>query len=322
MPRILVYFDGTETRDYETQLKAGCPGAEIVAVRTLEACAAEIGRADILFAFGAQLRGHDLFTQAPGLRWVQAMGTGMDGILDQPGLRPETVVTATRGIHGPTLSEMGIMLMLALARDLPRSLRLQQEARWERWPARLLRDKTVGILGVGQISEVLAPMCKAFGMQVVGFTRTARPAAGFDRMASRDALLTEVGALDFLVLLIPATEETNNIVSAEVIAAMKPTAYLVNLARGSVVDEAALITALNERRIGGAGLDTFQQEPLPPDHPVWKCPNTIVTSHLAGYNDTYTDEASAQFIHNYKCFMTGRVQEMTHLERSGVLAGV
>ena len=136
-------------------------------------------------------------------------------------------------------------------------------------------------------------------------------------MEEANALLATAPDLDYLVLLIPSTPETRGIVSREVLRAMKPTAFLVNVARGAVVEEPALIEALQQGWIGGAGLDTFVHEPLPPDSPFWDCPNTIVTPHLAGMYQEYPYAAAAQFNHNYALFKAGRYAEMTHIEPRG-----
>jgi phosphoglycerate dehydrogenase-like enzyme len=312
--RVLIFSSALDmAEEYHHSIATRHPELDIVVATTMEDAAERLKTADILVCFGAHVR-WDFFGGAQNLKWVHALGTGLDGITDQPGLAPHVLVTATRGIHGPTLSEMGLMLMLALSRDLPRHVRAQDKAVWDRMPARLLRGKTVGILGVGQISEMFGPLCKAFGMNVVGFSRTARPLPGFDRIEPRDDLEQIVPELDYLVLLIPSTPETHGIVSRRVLAAMKPTAFLINLARGAVVDEAALIETLRERRIGGAGLDAFLEEPLPPTSPLWHLPNTIVTPHCAGYNDEYAAEATAQFSHNLAQFIAGTPDNMTHLE--------
>jgi len=314
--RVLLHFHSEWRFLYKKLIQEAHPDLEVDVAGTFDEMAAKIAEADILFAFGAQVK-RDIFGHAPKLKWVQAMGTGLDGIIDQPDLRPEVIVTATRGIHGTPLSETAVLYMLALSRQLPRSVHAQDRHEVERWPSRTLSGKTVGILGVGAISETLAPICKAFGMTVVGFSRTSRSLPGFDRMVPRDALLAAVPELDYLVLLIPSTPETRGIVSREVLRAMKPTAFLVNVARGAVVDEPALIEALQQGWIGGAGLDTFVHEPLPPDSPFWDCPNTIVTPHLAGMYEEYPYAAAAQFNHNYALFKAGRYDEMTHIEPRG-----
>jgi D-2-hydroxyacid dehydrogenase (NADP+) len=193
--------------------------------------------------------------------------------------------------------------MLALARGLRRAIRVQDERQWHRFPAQLLYDKTVGIFGVGQIAEALAPKCKAFGMRVIGVTSAPRELAGFDRMYRREELAQVVGNLDFLVLLTPLTPVTRNSLDAGIFAVMKPTSYLINLARGGIVDEPALIEAIAKGRIAGAALDVFNQEPLPADHPFWSMPNVIITAHQAGFCDVYIDHALPTVETNLQCFL-------------------
>jgi len=300
---------------YRNAILARLPDAAVTTVGSLDELEREIADADILMSFGAQLRRRDVFARAKRLKWVNALGTGLDGIVDAPSLRSDVIVTSTRGIHGVPTSEMAFMLMLALARDFPRVVHAQDKAVYQRWTPQLLHGKTVGILGVGLIAEELAPRCKAFGMTVVGISRTPRPLAGFDRFHGRADLVAAVRELDFFILLIPLDAETRGIVDARVIAAMKPTGYLINLARGPVLDEDALLTALREQRIAGAALDTFRHEPLPPDSPWWRASNTIVTPHLAGTYDRYAEDAFRQFAGNLTHFLAGRLELMANRER-------
>jgi phosphoglycerate dehydrogenase-like enzyme len=257
----------------------------------------------------------DVFRDAPKLRWIQALGTGVDGITDQPSLFRDVVVTNIRGIHGAPVSEAALMSMLALSRDLPRGLRCQSERSWTRFPAKLLDSKTVGIFGVGLIAEALAPKCKAFNMTVVGFSSTRREVAGIDRMYLRDELIERAGELDYLVLLVPYADDTRLLIDARVFAAMKPTSYLVNLARGGVVDEDALIKALETGRLAGAALDVFQHEPLPPDHPLWTTKNVIITPHQGGFCDVYPQLALPTIEHNMACFLRGEFGGMVNVVR-------
>jgi phosphoglycerate dehydrogenase-like enzyme len=205
------------------------------------------------------------------------------------------------------------MSLLALSRQLPRSVRNQSAHKWERFPARLLRDKTVGIFGIGIIAEELAPKCKAFGMTVVGITSVRRAVPGFDTVYAREELVEAVRGLDYLVLLTPYTAATRHSVDAKVLAAMKRSAYLVNLARGGVVDEAALIDALREKRIAGAALDVFAEEPLPADHPFWDMEEVIVTTHQGGFCDVYVDFALPVIEENLRKFLAGDTAGMTNL---------
>ena len=270
-----------------------------------------IDKAEALVTFAPMLSA-EVLAAATRLRWVQALGTGVDNLIDQPTLRKNVIVTNTRGIQGAPVSEAALAGMLEL-RGLRRAIRAQDERQWRRFPAKLLHDKTVGIFGVGQIAEVLAPKCKAFGMRVVGVTSAPRKLAGFDRMHRRDELAQVVGDFDFLVLLTPLTPTTRNSIDAGIFAAMKPTSSLINLARGGIVDEPALVDALANGRIAGAALDVFNQEPLASDHPFWSMPNVIITAHQGGFCDVYIDYALPTVETNMECFLRGDFNGMINV---------
>ena len=271
-----------------------------------------IATTDALVTFAPMLSAHVL-ASATRLKWVQALGTGVDNLIDQPTLREDVIVTNMRGIHGAPVAEAALAGMLALARGLPRALRAQNERQWQRFPAQLLHDKTVGVFGVGQIAEALAPKCKVLGMRVVGVTSAPRQVPGFDLMHRREKLAEVVGDFDFLVLLTPLSAATRNSVDAGIFAAMKPTSYLINLARGGVVNEPALIAALASNRIAGAALDVFNQEPLPADHPFWSMPNVIITAHQGGFCDVYIDYALPTVETNMERFLRGDFNGMINV---------
>jgi D-2-hydroxyacid dehydrogenase (NADP+) len=304
MPRLLILLTlPKDVRDYyAARLAERFPELAIDVVDHFSKAPPFMRAADILVTFGPMLK-DDVFRDAPRLRWIQALGTGVDGITDQPSLSPDVVVTNIRGIHGAPVSEAALMSMLALSRDLPRGLRCQSERSWTRFPARLLDGKAVGIFGVGLIAEALAPKCKAFNMTVLGFSSTRRDVAGIDRMYLRGELIEHAGELDYLVLLVPYAEDTRLLIDARVFAAMKPASYLVNLARGGVVDEDALIKALETGKLAGAALDVFQHEPLPVDHPLWTTRNVIITTHQGGFCDVYPQLALPTIEHNMACFL-------------------
>lgn len=289
------------------------PGLEIQTVGSAEEAVEAIEDADFLLTFGAMMR-DEVFSRARRLKWVHALGTGVDGITDQPSLGAGVIVSSTRGIHGVPMSEIAFLLMLALSRDFPRTIHAQDGCKWDRWPARLLDAKTAGILGVGLIAEALAPRCKAFGMTVIGISETAREVPGIDRFRTRSQLNEAVAEIDYLIVLVPYTAETDCLVDAATFEAMKPDAYLINIARGGVVDEDALAAALNRGEIAGAALDTFVHEPLPPDNPLWKTPNTIITPHLGGFCDVYVENALPQFETNLRHFLAGETGRMINLE--------
>lgn len=274
-----------------------------------------IASANVLLTFGAQIGEHAdaLFKKAAQLQWIQALGTGVDNLADPPSLGRAVWLTNLHGIHGAAMSEAALLSMLALSRELPRAIRNQDQQKWERWPARLLDGKTVGMFGIGAIAADLAPKCKALGMTTVGISSAKRAVPGFDRMFGRDELAEAVRELDYFVILTPYTPETRGIVGAAVLSAMKPTSYLINLARGGVVDEDALLAALQGGRIAGAALDVFAREPLPTQHPFWSLKNVIMTPHLGGFYDTYVDKALPVIEENMRRFLAGAPESMINL---------
>ncbi len=273
-----------------------------------------IADTDVLLCFSPPMADH-VVAAAPKLKWIQALGTGVDNIVDLPSLGKDVVVTNIRGIHGAPVSEATIAYMLSLARGMPQSALAQTRSAWERWPAKLLDGKTVGIYGVGLIAEYLAPICKAFGMTTIGFSGTPRPAPGFDRMVARADLVATAPELDFLVALAPLTPETRHVIGEKVFAAMKPSAYLVNVARGGVVDEKALIAALESGKIAGAALDVFSEEPLPAASPLWQTKNLTVFPHLGGYSEGYEDRAMPTIEGNMRKFLGGDLKSMINIVR-------
>jgi phosphoglycerate dehydrogenase-like enzyme len=316
MPKVLILTEVQEAMRarYKAMLLERFPQLTINVVGHHNDVGPYIADIDILLCFSPPMADH-VVRDAPKLKWIQALGTGVDNIVDLPSLGKEVLVTNVRGIHGAPVSEATIAFMLSLARDMPRSVRAQAQAKWERWPSALLAGKTVGILGVGLIAEYLAPICKTFGMTVIGISGSPRETKCFDRIVHRNDLTKVAGDLDFLVVLTPLSAETRNIVGGKVFAAMKPTAYLVNVARGGVVDEQALIAALEAGRIAGAGLDVFAQEPLSPDNPLWKTKNVTIFSHLGGYSQGYEDRAMPTIAGNMAKFLAGDLKSMINIVR-------
>ena len=301
---ILLTLPEDVRNQYRDRLRARFPHLKVDLVDHHSKVAPYIADADAMITFGPMLVDR-VFQGARRLKWVQALGTGVDNLVDLPSLPKDTIVTNLHGIHGAPVSEAAIASMLLLSRRMHHSVRAQDKRQWARWPATLLHNKTVGILGVGAIAEALAPRCRALGMRVVGISSGVRPVAGFDEMRPRYPLAAVVGDLDYLVLLTPLSAATRGIVDAGVLAALKPTAYLVNLARGGVVDEAALLACLQGRRIAGAAIDVFVEEPLPPDHGFWALDNAFLTPHLGGFCDVYVDHAMPVIETNMAAFLAG-----------------
>ncbi len=314
MPKVLIVLTLPEAirNRYRDRIAAVAPALHVDVVDHNSKVEPYIERAEILVTFGPMMT-NQVFKLAHNLKWVQALGSGVDGITDQPSLPPGVIVTNIKGIHGAPVAEAALGAMLGLARDMPRAFRAQFRHAWERAPARTLHGKTCVIVGVGLIAEALAPLCKALGMKVVGVSSTPRDLPGFDRVEPRGKLRETVAIADHLVLLAPHTPATHNMIDANIIAAMKPTAYLINLARGGVVDEPALTEALRDNRISGAALDVFATEPLPSDNPLWDLENVILTPHLGGFFDEYPDNALPVIEENLRKYLAGDHANMINL---------
>jgi phosphoglycerate dehydrogenase-like enzyme len=316
MPNLLILTEIQESirARYKQMLLERFPQLTINVVGHHSLVEPYIADTDILLCFSPPMADH-VVRDATKLKWIQALGTGVDNIIDLPSLGKEVLVTNVRGIHGAPVSEAAIAYMLSLARDMPASVHAQDRSEWRRHPSQLLAKKTVGILGVGLIAEYLAPICKALDMTVIGFTGTPRASKGFDRMVARDKLLEIAPELDILVVLLPLSEASRNIVGRAVFKAMKKSGFLLNLARGGVVDEPALIKALDAGEIAGAALDVFSQEPLPPENPLWKTKNVQIFSHLGGYSQGYEERAMPTIAHNMACYLDGRPKYMVNIVR-------
>lgn len=260
-----------------------------VAVRIVHdpaAFAQQVGEADAVIGSRPYLKSCASVLQPGGrLRWVQTTTAGVDQALTPELLAANHVtITCIKGPPGPMMAEHAVLLMLALARNFPAYLKNQQQHIWRRegqeWPP--LNGHTVAILGVGSSGGNLARVCKiGFGMRVLGMSRTPRAHPHVDRCFGQSELLKVLPEADFVVLCLPNTPHTKGLIGGAALAAMKPTAHLINVSRGALIDEPALIAAMRAGNIAGAGLDVTSQDPIPQDSPLWDLPNTIITPHIA-----------------------------------------
>ena len=299
-----------KAEDYKKVLGPKFPEVTIQTATNDEEAEKFIEQADILLLFRIS---DDLIKRASKLRWIHALTTGVDYIVNLPSLRKEVIITSTRGIHGPQVSEMAFLLMLALNRNFPQVVRNQDKGLWDRWPGKLLWKKKVAILGVGVIGEEIARKCKAFGMEVFGIDIIRRELESVDAFYGPGDILKVVAEVDYFVVVAPHTPETKKMIGAKVLSAMKPTAFLLNLGRGEIIDEEALASALNSGKIAGAGLDTYWQEPLPKEHPFWGIKNMIVSPHVAGMSDIYLEQAVTIFEENLRRFLKGERKNLVNL---------
>jgi phosphoglycerate dehydrogenase-like enzyme len=296
--------------DYKKALGPKFPQLSIHAVAKEEEIGDFIEKMDILLTI--RISDH-LIKKASKLKWIQALTTGVDFIINLPSLKKEVLITSTRGIHGPQMSEMAFLLMLALNRNFPQFIRNQDRRVWERWPGKLLYQKKVGILGIGVIGEEIARKCKAFGMTVFGLDIIKRKVDAVDHFYGPEELLQVIQEVDYFIIVAPNTPQTQKLIGAKVFSSMKPTAFLISIGRGEIVDEDALIHALKTGQIAGAALDTFWTEPLPKDHPLWEMKNVIITPHVGGQSDIYVEQVLPIFEENLRRFLQGERRNLINL---------
>ena len=207
------------------------------------------------------------------------------------------------------MGEVVLEMMLMFVKDAPSCLLMKQAREWRRFRPKLLKGQTVGILGLGVIGREIARLCKAFGMKVIGLRRSGgaeTPFPDVDRVYPRERLPELLAESDFVVLALPLTKETKGLIGEKELRGMKPSAYLINVARGAIVDEEALLRALEEKWIAGAGLDVFIQEPLPPESKFYELPNVIFSPHISGDMPDYELRATEVFCENLRRYLAGR----------------
>jgi D-2-hydroxyacid dehydrogenase (NADP+) len=305
-PAILIYHP--EVDEIWAGLRDAGIDAEFLFAATHEQALAQAPRANVLVALDPEIT-EDLVT-GPRLRWIQALTSGMERVLGFSGLAPDVILTSMRGAHGPQVSELAFLLMLSVARRFPAMLDNQRRHAWEHWRQPPLYCKTVAIVGVGAIASALAPRCKAFEMNVIGVDDRLTEAPFIDRIYPPEQLHAALGAADFVVLLVPHVPATYHLIDERALAAMQRHAYLINVARGAIVDEPALISALRDGIIAGAGLDVFASEPLPAENPLWAMDNVVITPHVGGNSTTYIQQLGETLEYNLRAFVEHRDAEL------------
>lgn len=271
-----------------------------------------LARAEILFDFDRS-HGVDLPFVAPRVAWVQATSSGIGEYVRRMGYArsmPGTLFTTAAGVHAQPLAEFCLLVMLAFRRRLPQLLRDQQRKQWARFATTDLRGRTVVIVGMGQVGREVARLAKALGMHVVGIKRTVAGVRAadlhVDALLAPEELPQALGVAEHLVLIAPHTEETDQMIGARELAMLPDDAVFINIGRGALVDEGALIAALHSGRLLGAGLDVFAEEPLPPESPLWEMPNVIVSPHSASTSDRENARITELFCTNLRHYLAGR----------------
>jgi len=298
---ILVYHpEPGEAQAYARLIKQPKLPFAVAVCSTPSEAEPHIGDAEILYAWNFP---RALLPRAAKLRWAQNMGAGVERLM-LPELPRRVKVTRVAGIFGPWIAEyvLGWCLWLTQRTELFRAQ--QRERRWRQADPLRLHGATLCVVGLGDIGRTIARAARGFGMLVVGVNRSGRKVAEADRVYKTRDLRKAVAGADFVALTAPLTEATRGLIGAAELAAMRPSAWLINTARGPVVDEAALLYALRGRRLGGAVLDVFDEEPLPQSHPLWELDNVVITPHISG--PSTSGEIAPIFNDNLRRYLAGR----------------
>lgn len=307
LPTLLVLADGTEPQ--LRMLEPYRDRVRIVIGPTLASVADAAPAADALLLWTAS---RDLvqqvFAQAPRLRWVHSRSAGLDSLLFPALVDSPVPLTNSSGVYSRSLGEFVALGVLFFAKDLHRMQRNQAAGRWAPFDVDMAEGKTMGIVGYGDIGRAAARLAKALDMRVIALRRRPEQSQGdplVDEVMGNERLLDLMARSDYVVVAAPLTPDTRGLVSAQAIAAMKPDAVMINVGRGAIIDEPALIDALRHKRIRGAALDVFAEEPLPPGHPMYGLDNLLLSPHCADHTRTWIDDAMVFFTGNLERFLRG-----------------
>ncbi|MBI4303435.1 MAG: D-2-hydroxyacid dehydrogenase [Chloroflexi bacterium] len=259
--------------------------------------------------YGTILFPDDLLSRAPKLKWLHIGNPGIDRFLQTGIFDGKAVVTTGRGTTATSVAEHAITFVFMLAKNAPRFVYNKQSRQWDQFVTMELHNRTLGIIGLGAIGSEVARLAKGIGMRVIATRRSATRresnVLGVDELYPRSELGQMLSQCDFVVIAVPITPETKRMVGEKELRAMKPSAYLINVARGQIVDQAALIKALKEGWIAGAGLDVFDAEPLPTASDLWQLPNVILSSHIAASSDKRSQHILELFCDNLRQYLAG-----------------
>jgi phosphoglycerate dehydrogenase-like enzyme len=308
--KVLISFDLPST--YVDKIRRVSPGLEVVQSEDKEEALHLMKDADVLFA---GFFSKELFLAARKLKWIQSWGAGVDRFVLPEVVNSKVTLTNAGGVHPTPISEHVLGIMLCFCRKLHLFIRNQTERKWERYESwtsteqiEELSGKTVGIVGLGRIGTEIAEKAKCLGMRVIATKRDpSRSSPGrVDRLIHPNDLNQLLSESDFVVLSLPLTKDTQGMIGETQLKNMKRTGYLINVSRGKIVQEDKLIKALKQEWIAGAGLDTFENEPLPEDSELWKLKNVIITPHVAGLTPHYLERLTDLFCENLNRFLHGQ----------------
>jgi phosphoglycerate dehydrogenase-like enzyme len=299
--------------EYASMIRRRFPGVDVGVAADEVELGELIAHADVVLAARFPLH---VLSAAKRLRWIQITNSGVDFLVPAERDLKDVLVTNARGIHAHAMADYVIGAIILLHWGFSSLLRDQQEKRWRTKFVEPLTEKTIGIIGLGAIGAEIAKRAAGMGMRVCGVKRSPSPVEGVEKVLGPDQIRTVMAEGDFIVLVVPATRETLDLIGEAELRSMKESAYLINVARGGIVDEEALIQVLTERKIAGACLDVFTQEPLPTESPLWTLPNVFVTPHIAGNPSRYSEHVFEIFAENLEQLSKGRaLRNLVQLSR-------
>jgi phosphoglycerate dehydrogenase-like enzyme len=260
-----------------------------------------------------------VFPLTKKLRWIHSLSAGVEKLLWPELIESPVLLTNGRGVYRRPLAEWAVGAALFFAKDFRRLVRQQESGVWEQFEVEELHGRTLSIVGYGEIGRAVAEKARAFGMEVIALRRHPEISAGedFATMSGPSQLHDMLKVSDYLLISVPSTPATNGMISDAEFAVMKPSAVIINIGRGSVVDEAALVRALREKRIRGAALDVFEREPLVDGHPLYGLSNVLLSPHCADHAEGMRDQAMEMFIRNFEHFIKGEPLENVVDKRAG-----
>jgi phosphoglycerate dehydrogenase-like enzyme len=281
------------------------PGEDVLVAKD-ESELAKVAEAECAIGTNIGARARKLLDAAPKLRWYHSVGAGVEDLVTVPDFRTRDItLTNNSGSYDIQIAEHAIAFMLAGAKRLHVYRDQQARRDWKEHRQDEIRGATLVVYGLGSIGAEIARLGAALGMRVIGVRRRVEPAPGVERIVPPERLAEVAAEADYLAVAAPLTAATRGAISRDVIGGMKKTAWIVNIARGAIVDEAALVDALREGKLGGAGLDAFSAEPLPADHPLWTLENVIISPHSSNSSPRMRERTLELFKENLRRFKSG-----------------
>lgn len=301
-------------RDIRERLTGDYPEHEFRFHKSVKEAEGDLSKAEVIITYGMDLEAKHI-DMAERLKWLNVISAGVDQLPIEAIRGRDMLITNAKGIHAIQMAEYTMAMMLQVARETKTLIQNEAERTWERkLPIRELYGHTAAILGTGAIGTEIARRTKAFGMRTIGFNRSGRKADQFDGTYTIDHLKDQIGEIDYLISVLPKTDETDGLLNQQVFRNMKPSAVLINIGRGNVIQEADLLTALQDGALTHAVLDVFNEEPLPEDHPFWLEERITVTPHMSGLSPEYQPRAMDQFDINMRKWKQGETDFLNRVD--------